>query len=413
MSEELGMDLKANVAILEKNKSENQTVLDFLKAIEEKNFENAFQKISIRINGFKDVLSKKPQCKLSRQGLAQCWDFIKETYHIDEGIQFQTNGNLPPKTAKKPIQSIKAFVMDHLLENEWKKQCEGKFGGPKPPFVSWKEFYFSLEAESDVLKSSEDKVRWAVDGGHLNYFNFLLDQDKKLDVKSICYKNGQCLTSRSISKNYKKMALNFLDRKFKSNCIDENGWSPIHYSVFAGNKTIIKRLIKEKSTINQKDKKGLTPVHIATIKNYNDILKFLLGQGAKVNIKDKNGRLPLHYALMNNDLQASEWLIEYGADINAKDSFGRTYLHWAASCNNTPSIKLLLLNKCNINIKDKFGRTAMHYAAQHGNVSAIELLLKDGAAMNIKDNFEDTPLLVAAFYEHGQEMVLLHEAGAR
>ncbi|RAP28318.1 hypothetical protein DID78_05100 [Candidatus Marinamargulisbacteria bacterium SCGC AG-343-D04] len=393
------------------HKNINDEFDDILGLFKTRNFDDCFEKITKKIQFYQSQLAIKPYCKESRKGMMICWKFIKESIFYHESVELPLNKK--NNIRGNPFQLARAFIVDNVIENDWKKQCIGKFGGPKPSALSWKQFYFLSESEAEKETDFYEKIKWCAENGHINHFKFLLSNYEKIDINAIVFNNGDNLLAKVINKQFKTFAHHLLDNKSDVNTSNNNGWTPLHYAINNGNLEITKQLLRKKISLNSKDKKGRTPLHIATIKNFSDIIKLLLSEGVKANIKDYNGFSPMHYALFNFDLQAVELIIKYGGDINVKDHFDRTFLHWASSRGNANIINLLIKHNINKNSRDKFGCTPLHYAVQSGDINAVDALLKNQIQVNINNKFDETPLRVAAFFGFKKGLSVLYEQGAR
>ena len=81
---------------------------------------------------------------------------------------------------------------------------------------------------------------------------------------------------------------------------DFRGWYPLHYlacdNIDKAN-AIAEMLIKAGSNINVKDDDGDTPLHYTIFNNNLTVLKILLNEGADVTIKNKRGQTPAGFAL--------------------------------------------------------------------------------------------------------------------
>ncbi|MBI59582.1 hypothetical protein CL657_00010 [bacterium] len=357
---------------------------------------------------YKEELIKKPHSSSNRQEIKLIWDFLQDK--VKQSLRYSDNNHEKRLTGRtNPLTSMKAYVLDSFVETEWKKQCIGKFGGPKKSSLSWKEAYLKSEAELETFNSVDEKLLWAVEKGHINYVKFLLSQHEDINLSKLCFENKVSILSKAISKNFSKLAMFLLDEDMKLNQSDRFGWTALHHAVAIGNLDVIKQLLDKKVSLNIRNKKGHTPLHVAIMKSRSDIVKILLLEGAKINYKDKQGVPPVYYALMTKDLHLIETLIENGADLKGKDSFGRTLIHISSMLGYASIIKDLLSYNIPIDAKDAFGRTALHYAAQYNYSNCLDILLKANAKVSLKDNFNDTPLLVAASSENKAGTAMLYE----
>jgi len=379
---------------------------------EKNDIDNCIAVLSKACKLCKEELVKKPHNNFYRSEISLIWGFLldktKETL-----ITHQSNYDKQSQPHLNPFNTIKAYVLDSLIETEWKKQCVGKFGGLKRASLSWKEYYLKNESEVDQLEIPDKKLSWAIENGHINYVKFLLNQYDDLDINKLSFKHKLSGISKAISKNYLQLTRYLLDEDVKLDTSDEFGAYPIHHAVNSCNLKMVKLIVKQKVALNVRNKDGHTPLHLAILNSRNDIAKFLISEGAKINYKDKQGFTPLYFCLITRDISMLELLLENGADIKFKDLFGRTLLHICSMLGYATLLKELLKFNISIDAKDKFGRTALHYAAQYGQSNCLDILIKENAKLSLQDNFNDTPLLVAAYAENKAETAILHEWGTR
>ena len=393
------------------NSSKENCYEEIKASFETKDFSKVEQDLSEQIIVLKNKLIKTPHLKKLRSDVKKYLNFLVE-------IMYQDPKSYLPEIKKynykiKPFKIVKALFMDNLIENEWKKQCNGKYGGEKKVDLSWKDWYIKNEYEVEQLEGLETKMKWSVENGHINYFKYLLSQESDIKLDDIKFEKNMSLLSKMIIEDYVSFCNYLIELNIDLNCIDNRGWRPLHYAVFYGNLKIVETLIEKKVPLNSKDKFGLTPVHIASIKGYTDILKCLLKSGAKVNFKDKSGHSPVSYSVMQNEYSSVEILLNYGCDLSIKDKFGRGLLHFGSVFGFSSLLSLLLKNNMNVNLKDNFGRTPLHYSAHCGNLKCQEVLIKNNADVSVVDKFNDTPMLIAAFFGNISEMSSLYKISSK
>lgn len=374
-----------------------------------KQYKKSLTKIKTAIDYFRNCLSKKAHCKESRKGLMMCWDFYSSNVEFNEK-ESQIDVQLKRQKSIPKIPSLRVAIIDKFVENDWVKQVKGKYGGPKPANLSWKQFYDLLDKTLDELPSLDDKVAWSIKEGHINLLESFITKENDIDFNKISESEDINLLSYSIMKNDINMVLCLIENGINVNYLDENKFSPLHVAVHIGSYDISKLLIDNGAKINQKDNQGTTPLILASKKTQTDIIKLLIESGADINKLDQQSYSALSYAFFNNDLSVAEYLIEHKANLNLKDHFERSLLHWASAVGRVGISKLLLENNVDINQKDALGRTALHYASQNNHINCIKLLFKYQANSLIKDNYDDTPLIVAAFFGNKEATSCLYES---
>lgn len=213
---------------------------------------------------------------------------------------------------------------------------------------------------------------------------------------------------------------------------DALGWTPVHYSTWAGEEQIVALLVARGAEINRGDKSGLTPLHLAARRGYQHIVRRLLVDSAQVKDRAQGGLTALHFAVLSGREELVEFLLARGALAGVKDTKGSAPIHYAAMLGLNEAVEVLLMNGTHVDTKGPMGQTPLHLAVtyrqkevveqllRHGadpNVPAawlgfaplhlardreiIELLLRNGANVDARNDYEMTALHMAA--EHGDE----------
>ena len=156
---------------------------------------------------------------------------------------------------------------------------------------------------------------------------------------------------------------------------DENGLTPLHYSVFRNNYDLTTIIINEV-------KKGLG-ISSNKISNF-------------INEKTNEGFTALHYAVNNGNLLIVQLLKQYGAKFEAVTNLGKNAVHIAAEANQVTMLMYLILNEAlDIFCLDENGSTPLHWACYSGAFEAVDYLLSLKADINAQDKERITPLFLA------------------
>jgi integrin-linked kinase len=97
------------------------------------------------------------------------------------------------------------------------------------------------------------------------------------------------------------------------NCTDEHGFTPLHWVVRQGHKTLVDMLIARGAKVNSVNMGGDTPLHLAAAHGHSNIVHSLVKHKADVRVLNEHGNTPLHYACFWNYTQISELLMDSGA----------------------------------------------------------------------------------------------------
>ncbi|KAF4629093.1 hypothetical protein G7Y89_g9055 [Cudoniella acicularis] len=188
------------------------------------------------------------------------------------------------------------------------------------------------------------------------------------------------------------------------NALDDQGKTPLHYSVAADshsrpNKVLSLLLLENGADPMVPDMRGDTPLHLMQLfERSTPTIEALIAHGADITARRlKDGRTPLHSMLGSIhgvDLKA---LLPYVTDWNVQDSEGNTPLHILLQNSYSPIMALsgLLKAGANLKVKNKKGEVPLHSVQDIRNRSkdVLPLLLDAGADLEAKDNEGRTLLM--------------------
>lgn len=132
------------------------------------------------------------------------------------------------------------------------------------------------------------------------------------------------------------------------NAQDNEGLTPLHYAIHAGNLKAVKILVergKAKIDVPASGLENQTPLLLAARQGYTHIVEFLLTQKCDVNQKNLKQESIFHLAVRSGNVELLQYLLKQPATknlINEVDRYGRTPLHIAARLGLDVMVKLLM-----------------------------------------------------------------------
>ncbi|KAG5891757.1 hypothetical protein JTB14_012491 [Gonioctena quinquepunctata] len=203
---------------------------------------------------------------------------------------------------------------------------------------------------------------------------------------------------------------------------DEDGFTPLHLAVIAGNMQLVTFLLANNADVNAVDNEKHTVAHWATVCGETAALRAVLASGAPVSTPDVHGGYPLHYAaqMCGGDrdsslgLQVLQTLLSHSdIVVSVTDGDKRQPLLWAASAGSARAVLALIRAGANVEAADKDGLTALHCAASRGHTDCMDTLLTlCGASIDVIDSNGCTALHYAVTLGHADATALLLAHGA-
>ena len=182
------------------------------------------------------------------------------------------------------------------------------------------------------------------------------------------------------------------------NCCNNEGRSPLHFSVYSDWDRVSHFLIDMGADLNAKGKFGGTPLHMAAFKGNLAIVQLMLKKGADLRAKDSNGNLPIHLAAMYGWADIVEVFVKMVTPerwplpplIPGKAEDDEPAEETPAQPDSGDEEFFPADLRSLIHARTTDGETPLHHAAVNCKTHAIDYLLRLGADPEAKDN-EDTP----------------------
>ncbi|XP_056640906.1 serine/threonine-protein phosphatase 6 regulatory ankyrin repeat subunit B [Diorhabda sublineata] len=203
---------------------------------------------------------------------------------------------------------------------------------------------------------------------------------------------------------------------------DEDGFTPLHLAVIAGNMQLVTFLLANGADVNAVDNEKHTVVHWAAVCGETAALRAVLAAGANVSTPDVHGGYPLHYAAQmcggdrdsNLGMQVLQTLLSHPEiKVSETDVDKRQPLLWAASAGSSRAVLALIRAGANVEASDEDGLTALHCAASRGHTDCMDTLLTlCGASVDVIDTNGCTALHYAVTLGHADATALLLAHGA-
>ena len=159
----------------------------------------------------------------------------------------------------------------------------------------------------------------------------------------------------------------------------QRGMTELHYAAYCNDADEVRDQLRRGVYVDVRDENGWTPLHWSIDMGQacgepEQVVSLLLAAGASANAVDQSGFSVLMMACGRNNLVILQQLIRAGADVNLRNLSGATALHEAAGCNFSEGIRQLLILGANRGAVDSWNRTPADVAEQCGFDESVAAL---------------------------------------
>lgn len=159
-----------------------------------------------------------------------------------------------------------------------------------------------------------------------------------------------------------------------------------------------KKLIKRGIDIHHRDDNGRTPLVYSLSCKTIDIFVFLIEKGSDVNTIDDCGRTLLMHSVYYNNSEITGKILN-NMNVNILDFFNISALMLASYYNNNVAVKELIKYKANLNTIDIDGNNALKHAISNDNIDVVKELIE-----NKIEWMNDDEILLYTYYGNHLEI---------
>lgn len=262
--------------------------------------------------------------------------------------------------------------------------------------LSFRSFILPVLLSAALVSACDLPVKDATDPAHVVSSEWIMDACMKVQIPAALKQLG--LVRHIRTRNDAMLDANFICQKDVQFCnaypesddcqaslarygLDDPSYRPspgssLFNAAYAGNTTIVGRLLADGADPNWQNVGGWTPLMIAAAEKHLDTVVVLLEAKANPNALNLYGRSALMFASGYGQDTIVEHLLAAGAEPNIvpRDQSGWTALMQTAANGHTSTVELLLRHGADPRIKSKDGKTANDLAKSAGHAKVVQIL---------------------------------------
>ena len=314
-----------------------------------------------------------------------------------------------------------------------------------------------LQNDADISVSDlsgDTPLHTAAQQGHAAFAKMLLHlKPTSVSIRNVC---GQSALHRASQGGFCEIIEILLKADAILDSVDNEGFTPLHIAVKAGNAKAVKILLESKADPNlTSTESGLAPLHSAARQTAGvQLIQLLHAAGADVAVRDQKGRSVLHHAIKSSSLEVVQAVVDIGCpiddvaqetlglraaraeqqyryvwmsdesvrkvdwqvrilhedDVQSSDH-GATPLHLAILAREVDFVQFLLSKGASVLKTTSTGCAAIHLAVRSGEASIVKEIITAGSSTVVKTHDGLSPLHLAAQLGHKDAAMELINAG--
>lgn len=215
---------------------------------------------------------------------------------------------------------------------------------------------------------------------------------------------------RAVERHDLKFASFFLDLDTSPDTTDDDEWTALMISCFAGREDVVNLLLNANADTNIQRGDGLTALYIASQEGHSEVVSLLLKANANPNLRDDNGITALLIATEHGHSDVVCQLLKVSAALDPQtDDDLAAALLLASQKGHVEVVSMLLPFIATPDHQTDSGDTALFAASQNGHSDVVSLLLNAGADPDVQCENDVTALYIASTNGHTEVVRLLLE----
>ena len=188
----------------------------------------------------------------------------------------------------------------------------------------------------------------------------------------------------AVNEGHLEIAEFLLDRGADLEARDVDGDTPLHWAAYAGQVPAIDFLLDRGAKIDVRNHEQVTPLLAATRRLQYTVVERLAARGADLEIPNDYGRTPLIWtAREGGDLEMAKLLLRLGADVDAVDIFGSSALELAAWRGFRTLVGILLDAGTRFDVNPGMEQRLLYMAASEGLERLWTEVIASGATVDL------------------------------
>ena len=209
-------------------------------------------------------------------------------------------------------------------------------------------------------------------GDHLSLVQSILDAGGQVDPRTM---SDYTPLHYAAARGHTQIASKLYEKGAEKDAMNIDMRTPLHSE--QGHLVTIEFLLSKGADVEARDKYGWTPLHYAMTKGKKTVAEHLLAKGAREDARENLEMTPLHLAALNGNGEVVEILIT-NTSLDVTDHENNTPLHYAARRGNWNAVSRLLHEGANPIPRNHNNYTPLHFARQHGHINVVNELLSAG-----------------------------------
>jgi ankyrin repeat protein len=184
----------------------------------------------------------------------------------------------------------------------------------------------------------------------------------------------------------KNVLKHVIDNTIDLECINNEGWRPIHYLCRYSTPEMIRYIIDKGVNLECINKYKMRPIHFICALSTPEMIKYIIDKGVDIECDTNEGWRPIHFICRYSTPEMISYIIEKEVNLECENNEGWRPIHFICALSTPEMIRYIIEKGVNLECETNEGWRPIHIIWKFSTLEMIKYILNKKTGLNYENN---------------------------